>query len=153
MSKRNLTQFLIWMRNGIAFCSTWFLILMLVHNSYYDIQIITTDSLIAMMLFVTGGVFLFSFFFTQLFIKKWSFIRRLTCFLILFCIYECIAFYRTGLFVERGTPIEWMKFTGIVLGLYLICIFIYRSYSKKKGELYTQALQQYQQQRSIEHGK
>lgn len=37
--------------------------------------------------------------------------------------------------------------------LYFICIAIYRSYSKRQEEFYTQALQEYQKKRSTEIGE
>ena len=151
--KNDIIQFLVWMRNGIAFCTCWLLILLLLYNHHSGIKSIPTDFLIHMMVFITGGVFLFSFFFTRLFLRKWRFVTRLTCFMLLISIYECIAFYSLGLFVENGTFAQWLGFIGIVLLLYVICLAIYQSYSKKQGELYTQALKNYQIKRSSEYGK
>ena len=152
-NRKDIKQFFTWMRNGIAFCTSWFLILELIYNYVYNIPTVSTESLIEMVLFVMGGVFLFSFFFTRLFIKKWSFLRRLTCFIFLFSIYECMFFYCVGFFSGSGTIAEWSCFIGIVLILYLSCIAIYQLYSKKKGRVYTLALQNYQQERSMENGK
>ena len=152
-NKKDIIQFLVWTRNGIAFCTCWFLILILIYNYYYDIQSITTDSLMQMLFFVAGGVLLFSTFFTRLFIRKWRFVSRFTGFIILISIYECIAFYCMGFFVKKGSVAEWLGFIGIVLILYLLCIAIYQLYSRKKGKLYTQALENYQHKRSIENGK
>ena len=133
MSKKDIYQFLTWMRNGIAFCTTWFLILLLVYNLIFKIQSISTSGLIKLVLFCTGGVFLFNVCFTRLLIKKWSFLKRLTCFMTMFCIYQCWGFYQLNIFKGRGTVISWMFFLGIVFGLYLCCITIYHSYSKKQG--------------------
>ena len=30
--KKDIIQFFVWMRNGIAFCTTWFLVLTLAYN-------------------------------------------------------------------------------------------------------------------------
>lgn len=151
--KKDMIQFLVWMRNGIAFCTSWFLILWLVYNHCLTIENISTDSLIKMIFFVVGGVFIFSLIFTRVLIRKWSFLRRLTCFIVLISIYECIVFYYTGLWGRSGTPVEWLAFIGIVLILYFLCIAIYRIYSKRKGAIYTLALQEYQQKRSIKYGE
>lgn len=151
--KNDVLQFIVWMRNGTAFCTSWFLFLLLVYNYFCGIQTITTNSLIKMMFFVMGGVFMFCVLFTRLFIKKWRFLSRLTGFIILICIYECAVFYWMGIFAENGTSIEWLVFIGIILMSYLLCVGIYRLYSKKKGELYTEALQKYQQQRRVENGE
>ena len=37
--KEDFIKFLVWMRNGTAFCTIWFLILMLVYNSIYNISL------------------------------------------------------------------------------------------------------------------
>lgn len=152
-NSKKITQFFTWLRNGIAFCTSWFLILILIYNSIYNIPNIKTESLVKMIFFVVGGVFLFCTFFTQLFIKKWSFLNRLTGFMILFSIYESAAFYWLGVFSKAGSLVEWMMFAGIVLILYLVCVVIYHFYSKEKGEVYTQALENYKEKRSAENGK
>lgn len=142
--KRDIGQFFVWLRNGISFCVTWFLLLLLMRNQILDIDSLSTDSLLKMLLFVTGGVLIFSLIFTKVIIKKWRFVTRLTWFMILISIYECIGFYWLGLFEDKGTVIQWLIFAGIVLASYFISIGIYSQYSKKRGELYTQALQNYQ---------
>jgi len=151
--KDDFQKFLVWMRNGTAFCTTWFLILMLLYNSINNIPAISTNILIKLILLSSGGVFLFDFFFTTLFIKRWSFIKRLTGFMILISLYECFCFYSLGYYQHFGSIIEWIIFAGIVLALYFCCIAIYQQYSKKQGEIYTKSLQAYQQKRRSENGK
>lgn len=151
--KEELLKFLAWMRNGTAFCTTWFLILMLIYNSIYNIPAISTNMLIRLIFFSLGGVFLFNLFFTCLFIKKWSFIKRLTGFMIAISLYECGGFYWLDFFQSQGNIIEWLIFVGIVLVLYFCCVVIYQQYSKKQGEIYTKSLRVYQQKRSSENGK
>ena len=68
-------------------------------------------------------------------------------------VYECLGFYWFDFFSGRGTITQWAMFAGIILVLYLICMAIYQKYSNHQGEIYTQALQQYQQKRSMEHGE
>lgn len=152
-NSKYIAQFFVWLRNGIAFCTSWFLILLLIYNSVYNVPDIKTESLIKLVFFVTGGVLLFCIFFTQLFIRRWSFLSRLTGFMILFSVYESGAFYYLGIFKRTGTFVEWLIFAGIVLVLYFICIIIYHFYSKEKGELYTQALKKYQEKRNMENGE
>ncbi|MBQ9990549.1 MAG: hypothetical protein IJP31_06365 [Lachnospiraceae bacterium] len=143
MNKKELIKFLIWMRNGVAFCTSWLLILWLIHNSIFNIENIATDSLMKMVLFAVGGVFIFSCVFTGVWIKKWRFLKRLNCFMVLFGIYEVTVFYCLGIGQEerRGG----LAVYGIILISYLLCIIIYQLYEKKQGELYTQALRNYQQ--------
>lgn len=142
--KRDIGQFFVWLRNGISFCVTWFLLLLVIRNQILDIDSLSTDGLSKMLLFVTGGVLIFNLIFTKVIIKKWRFVTRLTWFMILISIYECIGFYWLGLFEDKGNVIQWLIFAGIVLASYFISIGIYSQYSKKRGELYTQALQRYQ---------
>lgn len=151
--KKDIVQFFTWLRNGIAFSVTWLLILELIYNQFANIQTISTDHLCKLFVLAAGGVFIFCTFFTRILFKKWSFVRRLTCFLFLFSLYECLVFYWSGYFINRATVGQRLIFIGILMILYLICIGIYQQYSKKRGEIYTQALKKYQQQRSNINGK
>lgn len=152
-NKSNLLLFFEWMRNGTAFCTTWFLILILIYSCVWEIPTISTRFLIKMILFSVGAVFLFTLFFTQTMIKKWSFIKRLTGFMISICVYQCVSFYFFDFFQDKGTIKEWLVFIGIILASYFCCIFIYQQYSRRQGEIYTKSLQAYQEKRSMEHGK
>lgn len=145
--KKNIIQFLVWMRNGIAFCTTWFLIIWLVCCHIFECQVISVSSLSKMLLLVIGGVLIFNVFFTHVFIKKWDFTKRLTCFIVLIGLYECVGFYWIGFFRGIGSLIQWGIFVAVVCALYFVCIAIYHGYSKKQGEIYTQALENYQRQR------
>ncbi len=145
--KRTIIQFLEFMRNGIAFCTTWFLILGLLYCHIFNRQTISVDSLTELLFLIIGGVFLFNLLFTKLLIKRWSFIKRLSCFMVLFGLYEWMGFYLIGLFQDKGNFTQWGIFIGIIFVLYVICIAIYQQYSKRQGELYTQALETYQQKR------
>lgn len=150
---KNILQFMVWMRNGIAYAVSWFLILLLIYNKLCGHQAISTDSLTKMVVWTVGAVFLFNLLFTRFLIKNWNFMTRLTVFMISICVYEGAGFYWLGVFVRKGTLLQWLIFIGIVFILYLICIAIYHKYSKKQGELYTRALQQYQQERRMQNGK
>lgn len=151
--KKDIVQFLVWLRNGTAFCTTWFLILLLVYSHFAGIRSISTDSLIKLVFWIMGGVFIFSLCFTRFFISRWSFTKRLTCFMGVISLYECLGFYSFGLFIGKGTISQWLLFIFIIFLLYLVSIMIYQGYSKKQGEIYTQALRQYQEKRGIEDGK
>lgn len=151
--KKDWIQFFTWLRNGSAFCISWFLILWLLYNSVHGIETIKTIHLVKLVAVSVTGVFLFCFFFTKLFIKRWRFLSRLTGCMLTVSVLEGMAFYWLGIFVRTGTWQEWLGFVGIVLGFYLICILLYEIYSKRKGEMYTLALEQYQQKRSRNHGE
>lgn len=143
----NLKQFLVWLRNGTAFCTTWFLVLLIVYSHMFNQPLISIDFLTKMLFLIVGAVLLFSICFTRVLIKKLSFTKRLTGFMLSISVYECALFYGFGYFTGKGSLIQWIGFIGIVFGLYLCCMAIYRSYRQKKGEIYTQALQNYQRER------
>lgn len=151
--KKDFFHFMVWMRNGIAYTVSWFLILLLIYNKLCDHQAISTDGLIKMVVWTVGAVFIFNLLFTRFIIKKWNFMARLTIFMVSICLYEGAGFYWLRIFILKGAAFEWLAFIGIVFVLYLICIMIYQKHSKKQSEIYTQALQQYQQKRSIQNGK
>lgn len=146
-TKKDLIQFFTWLRNGIAFSVTWFLILKLIYNRMAHIQTISTDNLLKMVIWLSGGVLLFCLLFTRILFKKMGFTGRLTCFMLLFGVYEYLYFYWRGYFTTAGAIGQWVLFFGIILGLYLICIAIYQKHSKRYGEIYTKALKKYQQER------
>ena len=149
--KKDIIQFFVWMRNGIAFCTTWFLVLTLAYNYICGNQAISTVGLTKMVFLVIGGVLVFNLFFTQLLITKFTFIKRLTGFMIAISVYESLGFYWLDIFTTGRTTAQWFVFVVIILALYLICIAIYQNYSKNQGEVYTQALQKYQKKRNREH--
>lgn len=151
--KNEIIQFGLWMRNGIAFCTTWFLILFLAYNYMFNKQTISTNNLMKLVLWIVGGVFIFNLIFTRLIIKRWSFTGRLTCFMSAISLYECLGFYWFGFFEGKGTIVQWVMFIGIIFVLYIICIVIYKTYSKRQGEIYTQILREYQSKRIIQHEK
>lgn len=151
--KSEVLRFAVWMRNGVAFCTTWFLILILAYHYVFDIQNISTNSLTKVMLLIIGGVLIFNLIFTRLIINKLSFTVRLTCFMCAISLYECLGFYWLGFFEGKGTVVQWFIFIGIILILYFICAVLYQKYSKKQGELYTKRLQKYQMERNMQHEK
>ncbi|MBR3824176.1 MAG: hypothetical protein IKJ39_03155 [Lachnospiraceae bacterium] len=147
--KQQISQFFTWLRNGTCFCFTWFLLLLTLLYLYYGKDAISTTVLLKLFILSFGGVLLFCLLFTSLAFKKWLFVTRLTCFMICITLYECVGFYWLGIFSTKGSLKQWGIFMAIVLCLYFICIAIYHQYSKKKGELYTQALQTYQEKRRL----
>lgn len=145
--KNELVKFGVWTRNGIAFCTTWLLIILIAYCHIFNQQQIAVYLLTKMMFFIIGSVLIFNLLFTKLFIKKWTFTQRLTYFMMLYSVYESLSFYWLGLFYGLGTFIQWLIFISIICTLYLICIAIYQRRSKRYEKIYTQALKNYQQQR------
>lgn len=153
LRKQELTRFLVWMRNGISFGVTWFLILLLAASYALNLSEITTAVLSRMVILVVGGVFLFCVSFTKLFFVRWSFLKRISFFMALLCIYQVAGFYWIGFFKNIGTVAQWGIYAGIVLVLYLCCVLIYHAYYSKKSKIYTQALNEYQKKRGNNHGE
>lgn len=151
--KKDIIQFMVHMRNGVAYAVSCFFILILIYNKLCNHQAISTDGLIKMMVWTIGAVFMFNLLFTRFIIKKWNFMTRLTIFMVSICLYEGAGFYWLRVFIRKGAIFQWMVFTGIVFAIYLFCVIIYRKYSKRQGEIYTRALRQYQQERSVQNGK
>lgn len=146
-TKKELATFFTWLRNGICFAFTWFVILRLIASWAGGIETVSVTQLADMLLWTSGGVLLFCIAFTRLIIRKAGFTARLTFFMILITVYEIGYFYYEGLFTDLGYAYEWIIFAVIVVIMYLISLGIYQIYRKKKGELYTVALQKYQQER------
>lgn len=151
MNRKDLMQFLIWMRNGTAYCTAWFLLLIVLVGFACGAETISLTALAKMLLLVSGGVFIFCVCFTSLFIKRWQFTARLTGFILSLGAYESLGFYWTGFFSGKGSELQWYIFTAIIIILYLLCIGIYQLYSRKQGTLYTEALRRYQEKRSEEN--
>lgn len=145
--KKELKTFFSWLRNGTCFAITWFLILRIIASAALGIEAVSINSLINMVLWTSGGVLLFCLVFTSLVIKKTGFTGRLTIFMILFTVYEIGYFYYEGIFTGLSSVYEWLLFALLVISMYLICLAIYSIYRRKKGDLYTLALQKYQQER------
>lgn len=148
--KNEIIQFVRWTRNGIAFCTTWFLILVLIFCDLSGIDSVSAVFLMKMMLLITGAVLIFNLCFNRLLLRNRNFAWRLTCFMCAISVYEITGFYWLGFFQGTGSAIQWILFTAIVLALYLICLFLYQFFSAREAECYTQNLKTYQKQRILE---
>lgn len=149
--KDDIKQFFVWMRNGIAFCYTWLLILILCYHYIFTIESVSTVLLLKLLITVSGAVLIFNILFLKILFKKMQFITRLSCFMVLLSIYEVICFYWIGIFQRTSAFKQMGIFIAIIMVLYIACICIYDRYSKKKGELYTKNLWEYQKARNQEH--
>lgn len=145
MNREKIKKFLVWMRNGISISFTWLALLLLILSIALELETIPVTVLARMLVFVTGGVFLFTLLFSDVAIRKLGFVGRLTSFMLIFSAYEGGCFYLFGLFHGEGSFLQWLIFAGIIVILYFLCIGIFRIYSRRKEVEYTQALQRYQQ--------
>lgn len=151
--KHNVIQFFKWMRNGIAFVYTWFILLLLIKNCMLKVENVSTIELSKLLVMTVGGVFLFCLFFSKLILKKTSFLFRLTCFMISITVYEIGCFYWLGVFNGLGSVKQWIILGGIILILYFICIGIFYLTNVQKEDMYTKSLISYQQRRNHINGK
>ena len=150
-TKKELKTFFTWLRNGTCFAVTWFLILELIAKWISGVDTISIVNLTKTIVWTAGGVFIFCVAFTRLFIRRFGFTARLTIFMSTIMIYEILFFNNLGLFADESHLYQWMIFFAMILCLYFICLAIYSGYRKKKCELYTHALQKYQQERRSEN--
>lgn len=150
-TKNELKTFLVWLRNGTCFAVTWFLILELIVRWACGAETLSVTSLTKTIIWTIGGVFVFDVVFTRLFFRKIGFTARLTIFMTIIIIYEIVFFIHMGFFKDADLFYLWIPFFMIVLALYFICLAIYANYRKKKIDIYTQALQKYQQGRRHEN--
>lgn len=148
MSKDRIKKFWIWMRNGVSIFFTWLTLLWLILSIAFGVEKLLVTALLQLLVFVIGGVFLFTLLFSDIVIRRLGFVGRLTGFMLLFSVYEGICFYLFGLFHGRGSFTQWLIFAGIIVILYFVCIGIFRIYSRQKETEYTQALQRYQQKQN-----
>ena len=87
---KNLKTFFIWIRNGVAFCFTWLMVVILLRNTYLGIENISTTEIFKLLILACGGVILFTALFSETLIKGISFTAKLTGFMVLFSVYEQI---------------------------------------------------------------
>ena len=64
-NKNDIIKFFVWMRNGIAFCTTWLLIIWIAYCHISNQQQISVSMLTKLLFFVIGGVLIFNILFTK----------------------------------------------------------------------------------------
>ncbi len=150
-TKKELATFFTWFRNGTCFTFTWFMFLHLVMAWVSGLWVDKAPSLslnkLTFIFFGTAGaVLIFCLVFTKLVIRKLGFTARLTVFMALISAYEILCLYLMGVFTHVDFY-QILLLLAFIVPMYLICLGIYSVYRRKTGELYTFALQKYQQER------
>lgn len=141
--------FFTWLRNGFCFATAWFLILMVITALASGESSIKVSALTNMMIISLVGTLLFCLFFRKDILKKWTFTSRLTGFFLSFTTFEFIGMYIVGI-INSKTEFKYIAvFIGIILILYFSALMINYFYSKKHGEVYTDALKKYQEKQVI----
>ena len=142
MRKADLKKAFILLRNGVALCFTWLVILIMLSGLLTGELAIKLTTLLSAFFISFVAVICFIVFFSDVFIRDKSFIFRLNFALIVFIPAEIF-----GFFEGKGSLSTWLIFAGIVLLLYSACIIIDKTIFKKKGEEYTFQLMKYQEER------
>lgn len=145
--KKNVKTFLVWMRNGVAFCFTWLVIVLLAGNICKGIENISTIFLCKLLGFVCGSVLLFTLSFSETVLRGIGFTAKLTWFMVLFSGYETVCFYWMGIFSGKGSIRQWILYGGVIFVMYGISMLGYELYSRKKAKEYEHALYMYQEKR------
>ncbi|MCR4617694.1 MAG: hypothetical protein K5669_05855 [Lachnospiraceae bacterium] len=153
MKKADWKKALVIFRNGFAFVFSWLVIIISVKALIEGGEGIRLSAVFGAAFISIVGVLCFVVFFSDAFIKNKSFISRLTFAVIVFVPGEIAGFYMSGVFKGKGSMIQWLVFTGVVLVLYGICIVIDKTLCKKQGKEYTLQLMKYQEKRKYDNGK
>lgn len=149
--KTELTKFFTWLRNGICFTVTWLLLLMIITGSVAgNNNFINCTRAAWLLVFCTVGVLIFCVCFTKLFIRKMQFTARLSIFMALIAVYQLVFGYIAGIFTHFCSY-QIILFISIISVSYLVCFGFYLVFRKKAGELYTNALHEYQKKRASEN--
>ncbi len=148
-------KFFIWLRNGTCFVTTWLMLLLWLCVEHSGRQFLPADVIPAVILSAAGAVLIFCAVFTKVLIRKFGFAVRFTLFLALVVLFELTFGYKAYCRIAEQEYVMlfgsaesggWLGFAVIVLAMYAVSMGIYAVYRRKKGALYTQALQRYQQQ-------
>ncbi len=144
-----MTDFFVRFRNMTCFMFTWLSILIMAGaylSGQKDLAVsllfkLFTFSLLTSLLLVTV--------FSDIILRKKSFIFRLTVLFLLFIPMEILFFYWVGLFSESGSILTWGFFVLIVAVFYFASLIIDRTIIAKKGMDYTKKLEDYKSSNCI----
>lgn len=98
MRKADLKKAFILLRNGVALCFTWLVILLMLSGLFTGALAIRLTTLLSTLFISFVGVICFIVFFSDVFIRDRSFIFRLSFALIVFVPAEIFGFYLGGFF-------------------------------------------------------
>ena len=151
MNKIFSRRFLGFIRDGVAYSFSWFVILVLIIGLLSGQQDIGVDFLGKLLVFCVLAAIEFTAFFSDSFITNKGFMLRLNGFVAFFLPTEIAFLYITGILTGAGTVIEWAIFVGIIVVLYLICVILDKTILRKQGQEYTSQLDKYKEKRKDEN--
>lgn len=146
--KNRIKQFLTFFRNFLVVSYAWLVLLVALLNASGGNADIKTATLFKLFAFCVGVALIFSVSFSNLFVRKKSFMLRLTIFVILFIPFEIACFYSIGLFTDKGSTLQWFFFVGIIVICYILSLILDFCVFRRQGKEYTALLEAYQRSRT-----
>ena len=131
-------------RDMFAFSFAWLTICALVLAQLGGAQSIRVDLLMKLMALCLWGALCFALCFRSEKMQKKGFMFSLSVFYLSFLPVEILLFYLMGLFQHKGSLAVWCGFIAIISALYLISLGLERVFFKRKADLYTEKLCQFQ---------
>lgn len=143
MKKTEMKKFFQWVRNGTCFAFTWLMFLVELLQLLQGRHSVSTFYIGKLLVLCLGGSILFSFCFTKALLPAAGFSQRLLLFFLVYGIYQSLGFWWLGIVFSAFR--DWLFYIAILFLCYGISHGIYRSYRKRVGALYTEALNHYRQ--------
>ena len=153
MNMEKWKELFTYLRNGIAFSFSWLVMCTLVWCGFNGMDSIKIEFLFQLLVLCFGATLSFIVCFMNVFLKKKSFIFRLTLFYLLFIPVEIILFFRMHVFKNIGCMTQWLIFAAVVLSLYLMCVLLDWTVFRKKGIQYTKQVNAYNERRKNEQSR
>jgi len=150
MNRNMIKEFLVQLRNGLAFCFSWLVICIMFFSAVYGKESISLDMLFKTFILSFWAVLCFILCFKDLVFRKKGFIFRLTLFYALFIPVEVVMFFLMDIFTGKGSFAEWGILIAIIVSLYVICLLIDWIVCRKQGEEFTKQLLTYNERRANE---
>ena len=151
MGRANVKSALLMFRMVFTIAFTWLMLLVLLIAAARGKEMISVGFSLKLLAFCAGASVIFCGAFSELFLKGKSFIFRMTVFMIAFLPFEVACFYWMGIFEGSGDWALWLLFVGTFIAFYLISVVLDRVVFAKRGEVYTQQLKAYQNERKQDY--
>ncbi|MBO7514905.1 MAG: hypothetical protein J6T47_04730 [Lachnospiraceae bacterium] len=147
MGRANVKSALLMFRMVFTIAFTWLMLLVLLIAASCGKEMISVGFSLKLLAFSAGASAIFCGVFSELILKGKSFIFRMTIFMVAFLPFEVACFYWMGIFEGSGNAVLWLLFVGTFVLSYVISVVLDRVVFAKRGEVYTQQLKAYQNER------
>jgi len=149
--RADIKSALLMFRTVFTIAFTWLMLLVLLIAAACGKEMISVGFSLKLLAFSAGASLIFCGTFSELILKGKSFIFRMTVFMVAFLPFEVACFYWMGIFSGSGDWVLWLLFVGTFIAFYLISVVLDRVVFAKRGEVYTQQLKAYQNERKQEY--